>query len=290
MQIFASTTFLGPGRTGLEDALDALEPVNLDGIELGSTHLWSAGFEEALKKRQQSRFFTHNYFPPAREDLIVNLASTDSSVRTASLKHAKFCLDFAAEIGAEIYTVHPGFLAEPDRTSEIRSQSGYDFVFSAHKAPRDEAFRLMVDSIRELAEHASRKNVALAIETEGSVTEPGVLMLEQPREMGMLFSAIPEGLSINLNLAHTLFAAEHYGFSVEEFIARWRDRIVLVEISHNDGNSDQHLPLTPGSPMLEWIHFLPDVPYVLEFRDSNARQLAESSAQLRNSKSSSVKE
>ena len=77
MELFASTTFLGPGRTSALECVNIIRDLPLQGIELGSTHYhegWST--LNKIPEIWQGRLFTHNFFPPARkENFVINLVN-----------------------------------------------------------------------------------------------------------------------------------------------------------------------------------------------------------------------
>lgn len=276
--ILVSTTWRGPAPTDLAAVLDEMRGFDCDGIELGSTHFWRPDLEKIVGTRPLGRILVHNYFPPARKNLVLNLASIDEDVRAASLAHAHVCLAFARAIGAEGYTVHPGFLAD---AAVVEGRASHDFIFAKPRARRARAFSLMIESLKRLAEEAARLNVSLLVETEGSVTHRDVLLLDRADEVERLFDEIPSGIVLNLNLAHTRFSAAVNGFSVERFIARFAARIGAVELSDNDGTADQHESFSRVGGVLDWLPLLPDVPLILEFRDCGRAEVEESLALLR---------
>ncbi|MEQ8228928.1 MAG: TIM barrel protein [Rhodospirillales bacterium] len=281
MQVYASTTFLGDGTTDLAEPLGLLAGLDLDGVELGSTHRWQADLATEVERLWSKPRLTHNYFPPAENDMVLNIASSDPDIRGRSIAHMKHCLAFAADIGASLYTIHPGFLAEPKAIGNDPSARRFDFQFSRENTPHDRAFALMIDALKDLVEASAMAGVGLAIETEGSLTSAGVTLMEEPAEYDHLFDAIPEGLSINLNLAHTSLAAKGRGFDMMAFIDRLRPHIAAVEISHNDGHGDQHRPLDADAPALKWVPHLPDVPLILEFRCAEVEDIQRSATILR---------
>jgi len=280
MQLFLSTTFYGIERTNLADILPVINKFDLDGIELGSTHKFSDNLDNIVKKGYGGRIVTHNFYPPAKNSsFVINLASENLEIRSSSIAHARHCILEAAKLGAEVYTVHPGFLANP-KDSDVKSDN-YDFDFSDERMDQDVAFNLMIKSITELRNIAIECGVKLAIETEGSLTKPGVLLMETLAEYDRLFSIFPEDIYLNINLSHTRFAAKAHGYSLNEFIDRYYEKIILVEVSHNDGIIDQHLPLLKSSFVFDYLNLLPDVPYILEFRNANLNQIEQSIALMR---------
>lgn len=281
MQIFASTTSLGRGCTDLADILPAMMDLGLDGIELGSTHRWRPDLACIIERHRLARVLTHNYFPPAPTDLVINLASPDSGLRQASIAHARACIDFAADLGAELYTVHPGFMAITATAATKRAPgAAFDFDFVGTHVPYEKAFALMRDALGDLLDHAQRIGVRLAIETEGSITRPGVLLMERPEEYRRLFSELGSRLLLNFNLAHSSLAAKLHGFSLSAFIAEFGQHFAAVEVSHNDGQRDDHQPLIAGSYVFQWLPLLPDVPFILEFREASVSELRRSAEML----------
>ena len=275
--VYASTTYLGPGRTKIGDAIGYLQGLDLDGLEMGSTHLWQPEQDFIAAARTWAKeTLVHNYCPPAQDDLILNIASLDKEIRAASIAHANKCISFAADIGAIGYTVHPGFRSEPTNATSAKTDGAYDFNFSDIEADYDTAFGLMIDALKELAASAEEAGILLAIETEGSVTKQGVLLMERPEEYDLLFKEIPAGVGINANIAHMMLASVVHGHSVEGFLEKFRSRIIAVELSHTDVHQDLHQSLKPDSPPLRFLDRIPDVPIVLEFRDATPDDIARS--------------
>lgn len=271
MQLFLSTTFHGVETTDLEEVLSLLNDLNIDGIELGSTHIYRSDMEVMINKMWSKRMVTHNFFPPTKDpSFVMNIASNNTEIRNESIMHAMHCIKVAANIGAEVYTVHPGFMATPDLKKNITT---YDFHFGPKRVNKELAMVTMLESLSELIDTAKQHKVKLAIETEGSLTEPGVLLMETMDEYDQLFSRFPEDIYLNLNLAHTRFAADEHKYKMDDFIKCYYEKIVLVEISHNNGQIDQHLPLTNNSYIFDYLPLLPDMPHILEFRNTSVDQI-----------------
>lgn len=286
MTIFVSTTFYGNENSDLDITLNFLKSLGIQNIELGSTHSYRDDLLEVIKKYSFSKIFTHNFFPPDKNlNFVINLASADVEVRQKSILHAKSALTFASKIGAEFYTVHPGFLshiAEPKTQSISDTSISYDFEFSGQKASRELGFQLMAESLRELIDHSKKCSVKLAIETEGSLTKKNQLLMESISEYDDIFEIFPHDLFLNLNLAHTYFAGICNDYKVDEFIERFRNKIQLVELSHNNQKFDEHLPLVKGGHLLSYVELLRDLPIILEFRNANREQLVSSIGLLKN--------
>lgn len=271
MTVYASTTFAQVGSRAT-DVAARMVARGITRIELGSIHAHEADLVGTLSALP-AEFLVHNYFPPPAEPFVVNLASLDERIRDRSLGHALDSLDFCAALGAPIYTVHPGFLSDPAGVGALPSRN-YDFRFEASPARQGahgEPFERFLDAVRTLGARAGELGVHVAVETQGSMSNPHQLLLQTPDEFEALLAEttdLPVGL--NLNLAHMSLAASAFGFDLAGVLVRLAPRVLAMEVSHHDGSVDEHRPLVEGAwywTILEdplWLQ----VPVILECRDT----------------------
>ena len=100
--------------------------------------------------------------------------------------------------------------------------------------------------------------------------------MQKPSEFKKLFKFIPENLFINLNIAHTRLAAKAFKFKFSDFLKATKDKIVAVELSCNDGENDQHLPINASSQNLKYLKFFKNIPIILEYRNTSLNSLRKS--------------
>ncbi len=280
MDIFASTTFLGPRRSDIQLALEMLSESKVNGVELGSTHYYSKSFKETVLNFPDTRFMVHNYCPPAKDSLVLNIASADPDIVRASIDHIKGCLDFSSDIGARLYTLHPGFTVDP--AGPGNSLQNYDFIFSQSRHEPSSAMDRMSKSLDEIIVYARAAGVPVAIETEGSCRHPDKLLMQRPEEFESLKSRFGQDLGINLNIAHTLLASKSFGFSVSTFIQAFNSMIKAAELSHCNCTDDQHRPLVQGSYIFKYLPLLSrDTPLILELRNATIADINNSLNLLR---------
>ena len=282
MTIFVSTTWFDAGQSDLAEVLDHMRDLDIDGVELGSTHVWRPDFADIISDSTDWQLFTHNYFPPAEQDLVLNIASNDADVRDASLAHAAYAIQFASETGASLYTIHPGFLSDADiLIPDTSSDAPYDFVFSGEWADRERAQQHLHQGLFSLLELAAKNGVQLAVETQGSFVDAGVSLLERPNDYEAISDLLEAGLAINFNFAHSWFAAQVHGFDFEELLEICQPHLAAVELSHNDGTHDHHAAIPEGSYVLDWVGRFGDIPLILEFRNASRRELETAIAAVR---------
>jgi sugar phosphate isomerase/epimerase len=278
--IFVSTTYPRQKKSNLEKVLNQLNRLQIDGIEIGSTHKYETkqNLKKIIKNNQKKIFYVHNFFPPSKDDkFVINIASTNAGIKKNSLDMIISNIDFCKDIGAQLYTIHPGFLSQPvPKTDFIKNN--YDFDFDKnYVSNKSEAFENMVKSLKKITNYANKKKIKLAIETEGSNKKKNYLIMQEPNEYKRLFKEIPKYLFINLNLSHTYFASNYLKFSMKSFIKLLHNRIVAIEISDNDGFNDQHKPLFNKSKYLPYLDLLKKrIPVILEFRNAKLSDIKNS--------------
>ena len=271
---FVSTTFAKNG-TPVGDVLELCREQKIVNVELGSNHAYEA---DPIKVVQQftCNYLVHNYFPAPKEMLIVNIASLDDTIYKRSKQHIFRSLDFCQKIGAKLYTFHPGFLSDPQ--GESMHSDNYDFQFLELDGRKNyqQAFSRMVTALREIVAYAQKKNVPIAIETEGSIQKKDVLLMQKPEEFKDLFQLFfPKDIGVNLNIGHLILASKAFHFPMGELVDVVAPYVVEMELSHNHGKVDDHLPLQKEGwywPLIFDARFN-EVPKIVETRDTSIQAI-----------------
>jgi sugar phosphate isomerase/epimerase len=241
MNLYVSTTFFQDG-TDLGEALEICKNNAITAVELGSNHSFD---QHPLKTVQNYSFsyLVHNYFPIPADPFVLNIASLDESIREKSVRHIYKAIDFCVDAGAHLYTFHPGFMTDPKGSNQ--TQQNYDFQWD-DKAKKEYplAFDHMLRNIEKCVEYSRKKGIKIAIETEGSFHKKDHLLMQRPDEYEKIFKHYGlTDIGVNLNIGHLRLAMEAFKFSWQDFIEVTGDRLVAMELSHNNGIHDQHLPL-----------------------------------------------
>ena len=272
--IFVSTTF-AEDNSRISDVLDICKRENICNIELGSNHIYEKDFKKIIQ-RYNFRFLVHNYFPIPKKNFVVNIASLNEKIRTISVEHAKKAIKFCKKTNSKLYTIHPGFLADPIKAG--RNKKNYDFIWDKKKKNNNYqlAFNNMVISLKKIVQFANKERVKVAIETEGSFKKKDLLLMQKPNEFRVLFKFFkPSDLGINLNIGHLNLASKVFKFSKFKFVQSLKKYIFAIELSHNNGLEDQHLPLRRNM----WYWKIINDPYfsktykILEFRNTSIQNI-----------------
>ena len=268
--IYISTTY-APDQTAISDILEQCKKFNITKLELGSNHCYEAN-PSHITSQYDFSYLVHNYFPTPAKPFVVNIASLDDKIYHRSVNHLFHAIDFCEEIGAKLYTFHPGFLTDPTGTNP--DHTNYDFQFrqqDLRSTNYEKAFERMVEAVSKAVDYSYQKGMCLAIETEGSLTKRDHLLMQRPEEFkhfSRIFSV--NDIGINLNIGHLRLAAKAFGFKKEEFVDQISNCIVAMELSHNDGFEDEHRPLQENAWYWKLIcdNRFRSIPKILEFRDT----------------------
>ena len=134
----------------------------------------------------------------------------------------------------------------------------------------------MYQSLDEAVKYAQLKKVPIAIETEGSLKKKGHLLMQRPEEYETLMEKYSShDLGINLNIGHLNLASKAFHFDSLEFVDLIQEYIVAMELSHNDGQEDQHLPLREEGwywNLIQDVRF-DDTYKILEYRNTSMNHI-----------------
>ncbi len=279
MPTYVSTTVFDDGIP-VAQAIEQLINLGITNIELGSTHNYEPNLYNDIM-RYSANFITHNFFPATADRPVLNIASQDEKIRRDSIDFMRHGIEFAKKIGAATYTIHPGFLVDPD--GEGKSDKSFDFQFNVKNLPSINQYEKYVDlflsALDELADYAVSSNVQLAVETQGSVTKPEFMLFSRPSDFEKFLNrGYPPNIGINLNLGHTRLASIVSKFRLDDAIVMLRDRIFAVEVSHNDGHYDDHKSLVRDGWYVELLRkYIPaELPIIFEARNVTTAQIIES--------------
>ena len=271
--LFVSTTFIKDGGNFL-DAVRKLKSVEIRNIEIGSNHKFVKGKIDL--KKLKCNFIIHNYFPVPKKKLIINIASAEESIRKASVKKIKQSIKFTKKNNATLYTFHPGFVIDPESTSQ--KKTNLDFIWGKRKKniSKKLAWKQMIKSLREIINFSKTLNLRICVETQGSIKQADKLLLQHPNEFKKLKNLLRnKNFGINLNIGHLNLASKALNFDKYKFVNQIKKKIFAIEASHNFGNIDNHLPLKKRAWYWNILKskYFSKIPIILEFRNCNLNEI-----------------
>ena len=261
--IYASTGCVRAPRD-LWAVLDAYEAAGLERVELGACTLDPTDDLVPRLRRRGLSYLVHNYFPPPQESFVLNLASPEPALAARSLAFVLAALELCAELGAPVYSVHPGFVGDPER-----AEDGH-FVLPPGDA---EAARVrLVDALAIALARAGELGVRLAVETLDVLPpDVGRVVPATPDDFRSLLAEL-DGLAVLLDTGHASVSARTLGLDARAYSVP--GRVAAVHAHENDGVADRHLPVSAGGPVLPLLRSLADLPISVEAHFDDATALA----------------
>lgn len=163
----------------LEEGLSIAKELGYEAIEFWVDDLLSSKMSAKEIIELTDKYGLQRSVHLLTEDL--NIASFNEGIRKESLRQQKEALKMAAEIKADNATLHPG-----RRTAKARTL--------------DEAWKVQLESISELAQAAKEYGVTLCV--EGMEKFPGEFILTPEDLRRVLDTCNDEDLQVTLDIAH----------------------------------------------------------------------------------------
>ncbi|MFH0779318.1 MAG: sugar phosphate isomerase/epimerase family protein [Parcubacteria group bacterium] len=227
-----------------------------------------------FKRKHKLNFLVHNYFPPPAYAFVLNLASQDKIILRKSVEHCKRAIVLASRIECPVYSVHAGFRTNP-APSELGKKIDINGI-----APYDIAYSTMVDSLKKLCAFAHKFKVKIAVENH-EISKANLingknelLLMCAADEFMRLFSDVSSpDLQILVDLGHLNVSATTLGFDKFEFIEKLKNRIALFHASHNNGQKDEHKPVTEKSWFWPIIRKFKNIDCVVESHNLDVKSI-----------------
>jgi sugar phosphate isomerase/epimerase len=256
---------------------------DIKNVELSS----AVGYEPNLLKavfeshEKGINFLVHNYFPPAEEAFVLNLASTNDETLYRSRQHCKEAIDLCVEINSPFYSVHSGLAIElePQLLGRPKAQAK---LCNASSVPYEKAYGNFVESLLEINRYAKSKGIGFLIENnlmtplQRTTGQDEVFLMVSAEEVERVMQDINDpNFGVLVDIGHLNVSAEARGFDREDFIRQLSPYIRAFHLSENDGRTDQNLSIHDDSWFLPILKDFPESAFVIEAYDLSITQIKE---------------
>jgi sugar phosphate isomerase/epimerase len=250
--VLSSTCFKERDLSGL---CDLLVTNGIDKIELSGNlqYLPLPKNDEIFEKyKSKIKFYIHNYFPAPLTPIVLNLAHPETVLQT--IEHCEKAIDLCAFLGSGFYSLHAGLSFAPKPLDLGKSQTHLTSLNLI------DSWNVLEEACLKVAEYAKKKNIQLLLENNvvANFNCPDKVNdryhfsdLNESGRFQRLFSHSHIGAL--LDTGHLKVSANTLDFNPVEFIERFAPYIQVVQISDNDGMSDQNFPVREDSWFWEHI-------------------------------------
>jgi len=228
----------------ISDSVEILANSGFRNIELSGGTEYYPGIKRDLLDFQQKyeiNFLCHNYFPPPKENFVINLASLNDEIHNLSFQNIKKSIQLSKELGANKFAFHAGFFVEILPLEIGRTISNTKFY------EKGKAIEKFVDSVKRLQDFA--KDIDLYI--ENNVYSKGNYEKYNGREILML-TCLEDFLELKnrfdfkllLDFARLKVSSTSMGLNFDKQITSLLRETDYLHLSDNDGMTDSNMPIT----------------------------------------------
>ena len=236
MSIYFSTGGFKNYKT--EEAINQLIKSGIKKIELSGTKYSNNNIGILFKNFKKIKFQVHNYFPPPRNPIVLNLASFDEGIYKKTFNHIITALDACKKLGSEFYSFHAGFLCDL-KISELGKR-----VKKKKLQDREKSIKLFISRVNKISKIAKSYNVNLMIENnvlsrnnlENFGTNP--FLMCDSSECIKIINNTPDNVKLLIDVAHLKVSSNSLNFNKEEFLKDCNEITGGYHLSDNNGLSD----------------------------------------------------
>lgn len=249
--IYVSSSCSKQKRIG--HAIQELAEHGFQNIELSGGTEFYKGYEEdlfSLKEKYHLNYLFHNYFPPSKEEFVLNLASLDDAIFERSLAHLRKAIRLANLFDADKFGFHAGFYVDIS-VDEIGKA-----ISAGHSCNTKQAYETFCNGFNLIKSES--KEVDIYIEnnaySKANFKNYGLqnpFMLTSPGEHKELQQHID--FKLLLDVAHLYVSSQTLGFDFDSHLEQMTMETDYIHLSDNDGYHDQNAAFTSNSKLLNKI-------------------------------------
>ena len=243
----------GSKQKKIGDAIEELVSAGVRNIELSGGTEYYAGYEDDILRMQDKyklNYLVHNYFPPPKEEFVLNLASLDDNIYQKSMQHLCRSIRLCHRIGADRLSFHAGFFVD------LNAEEVGNIVKEKQIKNKELSIKRFCDAFGKLEEES--KNLDLYLENNVySWSNSRVFfnripfMLLDYKDHKKLKKLI--NFKLLLDLAHLKVSANTLQLNFNEEADKMINESDYLHVSENNGKYDQNRELSNNADMVNTL-------------------------------------
>jgi sugar phosphate isomerase/epimerase len=203
-----------------------------------------------LKKKFDLNYRVHNYFPPPKEDFILNIASLDKGIYNKSLEHLKTGLELTRSLGVTQFSFHAGFYVDRP-VSELGKAFNHSALYDKETAMNQ--FCTGFNSLQQKFDDVKIyiENNCYSSSNFFNYGDNIPFMLLSSYDYKDLKSKI--NFNLLLDIGHLLVSSKTLGFDFEKELQILFKESDYIHLSDNDALHDQNLGLFNNGTLVEKV-------------------------------------
>lgn len=235
------------------ESIDVINKSKIFNIEL-SSGIYQNNIRDLIKKKSSlNKLILHNYFPPPKQPIVINLASSDISIRKKSLSIIKKSIDLTKMIGGKVISFHGGFRFDIELGLIGRKLKKKKLI------KETEAEKNFLKSCKEINRYLGKYKMTVLIENNVlsyknyNVFKENPLLFCEPNQIIKFLKKLPENFGLLLDVAHLKVSSNSINFNLLEAHEKLKKYIKAYHISDNDGKSDSNSLINKKSWFLKLL-------------------------------------
>ncbi len=224
----------------IKTVIERLAENGIYNIELsGGTKYYDGLIDDifSLKEKYQLNLLIHNYFPPPKEDFVLNLASLNREIWEKSLNFFKKSIQLAIDLNSPVYGLHAGFFFDPS-AKEIGKKISKQNLYN-----KEEGIKKFVEAYGLLKNEYGKK-IKLYIENNVVSYENLQTFIENPFMLCTFkdYQDLKQQLDFNVlfDIGHLHVSSNTLNLDFEQEFHKFIHMSDYIHLSDNDGKRDQH--------------------------------------------------
>jgi sugar phosphate isomerase/epimerase len=252
--------------------IERLASLGFKNIELTGGTASSEYSEEKLHYLRDKfglSYLIHNYFPPQKENFVLNLASGDISTRSKTFNMINQAVALSKEFSQHLYSIHAGYV------HDLSPAKGKDGLFLPAN-PGKNTKKAFYDALEHIVSNLLPKGFNLAVENAfPAYGNDRFSMLSSPEDIFefLKFAECCPNVGLLLDLGHLNVAAYYQRFDREMFLEKllsdFGHKIFELHLSRNNGVEDTHKICRVESFEVQFVganwEIFKEIPIVLEW-------------------------
>ena len=237
----------------IKDSVESLALHGFKNIELsGGTRYYDHLHLDLLelKDKYNLNFQCHNYFPPPKQDFVVNLASLNNNVFNQSLNHLINSIQLSKLLGAKKFGFHAGFFIDIS-PGQIGGAISNGPLFN-----EGEATLRFIDGYKMLQKEADCiglyiENNVFSKKNRETYPNNNPFMMTTCEQYRIMRKKI--NFSLLLDVAHLKVSARTLGLDFECEFKEMIQQSNYIHVSENDGYCDSNMMLSNSSSIISLL-------------------------------------
>ena len=237
--VYVSTGYFRKYKS--QSIIEKFKKKKLNNIELsGGKFLTKKEIKNLRLFLDKCKLRIHNYFPPPKNKVVINLASDNKQVIKKSLNQIKISIILSKILKNKYFSFHAGFRMDP-LPKNLGKKFRKNKIISKKRAER-----IFLDNLKYINKFSRKHRVKILIENNVinkknfAIYGENPLLLTNPKDILDFFKKAPKDVGLLLDLGHLKVSAKTEKFNYINGLKKLNPLARGYHMSDNNGLEDEN--------------------------------------------------